>query len=53
MVQIVGQPRLGTVAQTVGDVDGPSFVAVYPGYANYIERREGLTPRMFRLHPVG
>ena len=31
----------------------PSFVAVYPGYANYLERREGLAPRMFRLHPVG
>jgi len=31
----------------------PEFVAVYPGYANYLGRREGLTPRMFRLTPVG
>jgi hypothetical protein len=30
----------------------PRFVAVYPGYANYLGRREGLTPRMFRLTPV-
>jgi deazaflavin-dependent oxidoreductase (nitroreductase family) len=29
----------------------PSFVAVYPGYANYMERRAGLVPRMFRLVP--
>ncbi|CAB4852237.1 unannotated protein [freshwater metagenome] len=29
----------------------PAFVAIYPGYANYLERRGGLTPRMFRLHP--
>ncbi len=27
----------------------PSFVAVYPGYANYMERRGHLPPRMFRL----
>ena len=31
----------------------PRFVAVYPGYANYLGRREGLTPRMFRLDPRG
>ena len=30
----------------------PAFVDVYPGYANYLERREGLHPRMFRLSPV-
>jgi deazaflavin-dependent oxidoreductase (nitroreductase family) len=29
----------------------PDFVAVYPGYANYLERRGQLTPRMFRLTP--
>lgn len=27
----------------------PRFVGVYPGYANYLERR-GLPPRMFRMH---
>ena len=27
----------------------PSFVAVYPGYANYMQRRGHLPPRMFRL----
>jgi deazaflavin-dependent oxidoreductase (nitroreductase family) len=31
----------------------PSFVTIYPGYADYLDRREGLTPRMFRLTPVG
>ena len=30
----------------------PRFVEVYPGYANYLGRREGLIPRMFRLTPV-
>ena len=30
----------------------PAFVDVYPGYANYLERRQGLHPRMFRLRPV-
>ncbi len=30
----------------------PRFVTLYPGYANYIERRQGLTPRMFRLTPT-
>jgi deazaflavin-dependent oxidoreductase (nitroreductase family) len=30
----------------------PSFVDVYPGYADYLGRREGLAPRMFRLVPV-
>jgi len=29
----------------------PAFVSMYPGYANYLERRVGLTPRMFRLRP--
>jgi deazaflavin-dependent oxidoreductase (nitroreductase family) len=31
----------------------PAFVAVYPGYANYMERRGDLPPRMFRLVPTG
>jgi deazaflavin-dependent oxidoreductase (nitroreductase family) len=31
----------------------PAFVAVYPGYENYLDRRGGLAPRMFRLRPVG
>ncbi|MFN8168221.1 MAG: nitroreductase/quinone reductase family protein [Candidatus Nanopelagicales bacterium] len=31
----------------------PSFVAVYPGYADYMTRRGHLPPRMFRLVPVG
>jgi deazaflavin-dependent oxidoreductase (nitroreductase family) len=30
----------------------PSFVAVYPGYADYMGRRGHLPPRMFRLVPV-
>jgi hypothetical protein len=30
----------------------PRFVDAYPGYADYLGRREGLTPRMFRLTPV-
>jgi deazaflavin-dependent oxidoreductase (nitroreductase family) len=29
----------------------PSFVAVYPGYADYMVRRGHLVPRMFRLVP--
>lgn len=53
----VGPVRLKVVAEQVDDATWermfPSFVAVYPGYANYLERREGLAPRMFRLRPVG
>jgi hypothetical protein len=26
---------------------------VYPGYANYMQRRGHLPPRMFRLTPTG
>jgi deazaflavin-dependent oxidoreductase (nitroreductase family) len=29
----------------------PRFVAVYPGYGPYLERRGDLPPRMFRLRP--
>jgi deazaflavin-dependent oxidoreductase (nitroreductase family) len=31
----------------------PDFVSVYPGYANYMDRRGELPPRMFRLVAVG
>ena len=31
----------------------PRFAAVYPGYSAYLVRRGDLTPRMFRLTPVG
>ncbi len=31
----------------------PRFCDIYPGYANYLERCGGRTPRMFLLHPVG
>ena len=31
----------------------PAFVAVYPGYAHYLDRRGHLPPRMFRLVPTG
>jgi deazaflavin-dependent oxidoreductase (nitroreductase family) len=53
----IGPVRLKVEATLVDDTTWervfPSFVAVYPGYANYLGRREGLAPRMFRLHPVG
>lgn len=31
----------------------PRFVAVYPGYANYLDRSGGRRPRMFVLAPLG
>jgi deazaflavin-dependent oxidoreductase (nitroreductase family) len=31
----------------------PRFVTLYPGYADYLARRRGLVPRMFRLRPDG
>lgn len=31
----------------------PRLVGIYPGYANYLQRRGSLPPRMFLLHPVG
>jgi deazaflavin-dependent oxidoreductase (nitroreductase family) len=47
-----------TVAVTAEQVDQPTwhrlfprFVAIYPGYADYLTRRQGLAPRMFLLHP--
>lgn len=30
----------------------PQFVAIHPGYANYLIRCAPRTPRMFRLHPL-
>jgi deazaflavin-dependent oxidoreductase (nitroreductase family) len=30
----------------------PNFVEVYPGYASYLSRTGGRTPRMFVLHPL-
>ena len=53
---VIGPVRLNVDAQQVDDDTFdrlfPAFVAVYPGYANYLERRQGLHPRMFRLRPV-
>jgi len=54
----IGPVRLLVVAELVDRETWqrifPSFVAVYPGYANYLERRgEELAPRMFRLVAVG
>ena len=52
----IGPVRLAVHAEMVDAATWeqmfPRFVAVYPGYANYLGRREGLTPRMFRLTPV-
>jgi deazaflavin-dependent oxidoreductase (nitroreductase family) len=51
----VGPVRLPVRAEQVDqdtfDALFPAFVAVYPGYADYLGRREGLAPRMFRLRP--
>jgi deazaflavin-dependent oxidoreductase (nitroreductase family) len=51
----VGPERLRVTAEQVDDAGFerlfPSFVEVYPGYADYIERRGGLVPRLFLLHP--
>jgi deazaflavin-dependent oxidoreductase (nitroreductase family) len=53
----IGPVRLEVEATQVDDETWhrlfPAFVAVYPGYANYMERRAGLAPRMFRLVPTG
>jgi len=51
----IGAERLLVRAELVDDATWqemfPRFVAIYPGYANYLGRREGLMPRMFRLTP--
>jgi len=53
---VIGPVRLNVVAELVDDATFdrvfPEFVDVYPGYANYLERRQGLHPRMFRLRPT-
>ncbi|MEZ5117875.1 MAG: nitroreductase/quinone reductase family protein [Candidatus Nanopelagicales bacterium] len=54
----VGPVRLDVTALQIEDPDEwahhwESFKAVYPGYANYLDRRGTLTPRMFRLTPHG
>ena len=53
----VGPERLAVSAE-LADADTwnrlwPRFVAVYPGYASYLGRSGGRTPRMFVLHPKG
>ena len=51
----IGPHNLAVAATPVSDPEWneifPRFVAVYPGYENYLERRGGLVPRMFRLSP--
>jgi deazaflavin-dependent oxidoreductase (nitroreductase family) len=51
----IGPERLAVRAELVDEQTWqrmfPSFVAVYPGYADYMTRRAGLVPRMFRLVP--
>jgi deazaflavin-dependent oxidoreductase (nitroreductase family) len=53
---VIGPVRLNVVAELADDATFertfPRFVEVYPGYGPYLERRKGLQPRMFRLHPV-
>jgi deazaflavin-dependent oxidoreductase (nitroreductase family) len=52
----IGAETLAVTAEQVHDATWqrifPSFVAVYPGYADYMTRRGHLPPRMFRLTPV-
>jgi deazaflavin-dependent oxidoreductase (nitroreductase family) len=52
---VIGPVHLPVLAELVDDATWhrlfPSFVAVYPGYAQYLERRGDLPPRMFRLRP--
>jgi deazaflavin-dependent oxidoreductase (nitroreductase family) len=53
---VIGAVRLNVVAELVDEATFdrlfPAFVDVYPGYAGYLGRRQGLHPRMFRLRPV-
>ncbi|HSN07041.1 MAG TPA: nitroreductase/quinone reductase family protein [Candidatus Angelobacter sp.] len=53
----IGPERLAVHAELVDDETRarlfPTFVAVYPGYADYLGRRGDLPPRMFRLVPTG
>ncbi len=52
----VGQVRLAVQAELVDqagwDRNWPRFVAVYSGYAHYLETCGDRTPRMFLLHPT-
>lgn len=52
----VGPERLAVTGELVDDAAWqrlwPRFVAVYPGYAGYLQRASGRTPRMFVLRPV-
>lgn len=54
---LIGGVELGVRAAVISgpewDAQFRRFVLIYPGYANYLERRAGLVPRMFRLSPVG
>ena len=51
----IGPQRLAVTAELADDDTWqrlfPRFVDMYPGYQDYIGRREGLIPRMFLLHP--
>lgn len=51
----VGPERVAVEAVQVDEATWqrlfPRFVEIYPGYADYLERRGGLVPRMFLLHP--
>ena len=51
----IGPFNLAVHASEIADAQWdryfPGFVAVYPGYANYLQRRGELIPRMFRLTP--
>jgi deazaflavin-dependent oxidoreductase (nitroreductase family) len=53
----IGGTTLGVAAEQMDEAQWqqqfPRFVTLYPGYANYLERRRGLAPRMFRLRPDG
>jgi len=52
----VGPVRVAVVAELVDQArwekDWARFCGIYPGYANYLERCGGRTPRMFLLHPT-
>ncbi len=53
----IGPVQLDVQAQLADDETWarifPEFVRIYPGYEKYLDRRGDLTPRMFRLRPVG
>jgi deazaflavin-dependent oxidoreductase (nitroreductase family) len=52
----VGPARLAVTAeladQRAWEQLWPRFCAVYPGYANYLDRCGNRVPRMFLLHPT-